>query len=515
MTAATFRGAVGTTNLGNAQAPVTVPTDGTGPAVGDWMVACINFVNTGTSVTPPSGWTTLLTSQAIGSRYMAVFGKRRASGDPATYTFTLGGGAAAHSGIAYGPGGTLDPSTWQVGAFLKAATSSATQTTPGVTTAAANAYALSVQGEATSATEVDSEVVVAAPFVKRLWTLQGGSTPINSVLFADRIMGAAGATGDAVSTWKNGTGNRGSVMVVIPELVDAPAPVTHYAVRTGKADGTTAPAIAQVWTGTKLVEVSKIEYVRPGKTVSQLAAATSAKPFYVAHRLGSIDYAEGSARGATMSAILGIDALEAPVARTSDGVYFILHDSTLNRTTPSLGSTPYYPNEHTWAEISALRVSVGNAAGYGPQPYYRLDEFLATYASSHTLFIDPKLIGGAYFPELMAILKAVPDYRERIMGKYYVTGTAVADLFRNAGCKTWGYGYDDDLDNGTIARLASRWDYIGLPYGSDDDHWMRLRAIGNPIIGHIAPTKANADQATSRGAVGVMVSGVRSVLAGS
>jgi hypothetical protein len=509
---ATYRGAVGQTNTGGSSVPVTVPTDSTGPAVGDWMVACVNWVNSATSITAPSGWATLVTPQALGSRYMAVFGKRRASGDAASYTWTMNATAAAVTSLAYGAGGTVDPSTWQIGTYSKGATA-VTQTTPGVTTTAANGYALSVQAEATSATELDSEVTVASPFTKRLWTIQTGSSPVNSILFADQLLGSAGATGDAVSTWKNSTGNRGSVMVVIPELVDAtPAPV-HYSVRLAKADGSMFPAIAQVWTGTKLTDVSKIEYVRPGKSVTQLAQATSAKPFYVAHRLGSIDYAEASALAATRSSILGVDALEFPIARTSDGVYFGLHDSTLDRTSPSVTPTSWKPGEHTWAEVQQYQIQVGNAAGYGPQPYWRLDELLAKFAQWTTIFVDPKLIGGAYFPELMSILTAVPNYQDHIMGKYYCTATNVADLFRQNGMKTWGYGYDADLDNGTLASVANRWDYLGLTYNSDDDHWTRLRAIGKPIIGHIAPNLAAAQQATSRGAVGVMVSGVRATLA--
>jgi hypothetical protein len=508
---ATVRGVLGTTNLGNAAAPVSVPTDSTAPVVGDWMVAAVNAVNSGTSITAPSGWTTLLATTAMGSRLLAVFGKRRASGDPTTYAFTLGGSAAAQSAIVYGPGGT-DVSTWQVGAFSKAASSSLTQTTTGVTTTAANALALSIQGEATVATEVDSDVTVASPFTKLLWTLQTGSSPVNSILLADRLMGAAGATGDAVSTWKNSTGNRGSIMVVIPEAVDvAPAP-QHYAVRTARADGTLVPAIAQVWDGAKLTEVSKIEFVRPGKTVSELGRATSAKPFYVAHRLGSDDFAECSARGATQSAILGVDALEFPVARTIDGEWFGLHDATMDRTSPGITPSSYKPSEHTWAEVQQYQISVGNKAGFGPQPYWLLKDLLRVYGQSHTLFIDPKVVGGAYFPELMTILTKVPNYREHIMGKYYCTGTAVADIFRQNGMKTWGYSYDSDLDNGTTASTANRWDYLGLTYGSDDDHWQRLMALGKPVIGHIAPTLAAAQQATSRGAVGVMVSGVRAVL---
>src|SRR5690606_20228160 len=109
-------------------------------------------------------------------------------------------------------------------------------------------------------------------------------------------------------------------------------------------------------------------------------------PFYVAHRGGSVDWDEMTLRAYTNSVAWGAKALEVSVARTSDGVYFGLHDEYLDRT--SLGNpsgTTLNPKTLTWAQVQSYDV-------FGREPYMRLEELTELYGDSHILFIDPKYI---------------------------------------------------------------------------------------------------------------------------
>lgn len=516
----TIRGKLGTSNLGNAAIPVNVATDSTAPVAGDWMVVVINTVAGSAVVTAPSGWTQVLPATALGSRYMAVYKKVRASDDPTQYAFSQNASGAVHSLCVWGPGANPDVSKWTNNTYSKGATA-VTQTTPSITTTEANTLVLSLQAEATSATETDSQITVASPFTKDLWTLQTTSSPVNSVLLAHRDMPTAGASGDAVSTWPNSTGNRGSIMMTIPPAADAS--VVRLAAKMADLDNTIKNVGISWWDGSKEIQLSKIETVYPGTKVNQLLTMTD-RPFVMAHRGGSADYQEHSLRGYTQCAIAHADALEFSLARTSDGVYFGLHDDTLNRTTSGLAAS-YKPGEHTWAEISALTQDLGNRGDnrFTTAPYMKLQDLVDAYGASHTIFVDPKVIGGTYFNEMITLLKTFKDYKNTFIGKYYHTGVAVADLFTNQGMATWGYSYTGDVtgtnSDGTAytgvrtAATANRWTMLGLEYSATQDTWTQILNIANgkKVIAHICPTAAAAQQGVSKGARGIQASGINSV----
>lgn len=262
------------------------------------------------------------------------------------------------------------------------------------------------------------------------------------------------------------------------------------------------------WTGSAETEAS-VELVPYGRPVAALGSG-----FVIAHRCGSADWAEHSMRGATESVVRGVSGLEISVARSSDGVFFGLHDDTLNRTTPGLAAN-YKPGEHTWAEISALLCKAGADTTYPAQPYARLVDLLEHYVDSHAIFIDPKVMGGANFPALLDLMDSYPNARDRFVGKYYCTGTAWADQCRARGYTTWGYAYASDLDAGTVTpELAARWDYLGMEWSAAASYWSQILAFGQPVIAHIAPTLAAAQQGMDNGAVGVMASGIRDVMSG-
>jgi hypothetical protein len=511
--AAVKSGHQATTNTGTAAIPVSVPSSG-GPATGDWMVAIIHTTATNAethAVSAPSGagWVQVLAPSLLSSRILTVFAKRRASDDPASWSFTQAKTGTALVEVLWGTGGLADVTAWLKGAFSKGANLT-TQTTPGVSGATAGSLVISIQAEATSATESDV-MTVDSPFVKWFWSLVGGSNPVNSLLVATQAMSADGATGDAVSRgWPNSTGNRGSFMLVIPPAPDAtPTPVAKLDAKMSDGAGNVIPVkLTAIDESGKEIALAKLELVHSGSFVPDLDRMS--RVWWMAHRGGSADYQEHSARGYVQSAIAHADVLEFSVGRTSDGVFFGLHDATLNRTTSGLAAN-YLASEHTWAEISTLVQDISNRNGTAP--YLKLDDFIAQWSPSHSLMFDPKLLSSASRADLLARLQQIPDYRNRVLGKFYTTGTVVADEFHAIGCKAWGYSYTADVENGTTAATAAKWDYLGLEYTASEATWATMLQIagGKKVLGHICPSAAAAQQAVARGARALQVSGVNSV----
>lgn len=503
-------------NAGTSTFTTTALT--TKPAVGDKLLLAMidTLATTGTTITPPGGWATIsaIAHKPMGSRNAEIYTYTytQADSDANTLSWTIvqsANSAATYAVINLKEG--LDLSNMVVGAYSVAAASVTTQTTTGITTSLpAGTLVISAQFEATAATETDAQVTLTTSgWTRNAWA--GGQT--NTILLASKTMSSAGTPGDLVSQWPNATQNRGSIMLAFPPSVAA---VVHLA---GRISDSAQKAVAGIWQyydGTSLKEFSSMQLVRVGRKVSELHANGHIP--VIAHRGGSVDYAEHSLRGYTQCAIEGVDALEFSIAITSDKKRFGLHDSTINRTTPSAPAS-YDPKDHTWAEVQAYLCSVGDGAGFGPQPYMLLDDLVAAYGKTHTLVLDPKVIGSTNLPDFYAYVKTIPDYQERVVLKYFHTGTGIADAARAMGVKSWGYAYAGDIDGtsgGTqLSATAAKWDYIGQDYGASQDIWNQTLAIAGskPVWAHICPSTTAASTGLSKGATGLMVSGVRSVMA--
>lgn len=279
---------------------------------------------------------------------------------------------------------------------------------------------------------------------------------------------------------------------------------------------TLTDTILKYFDGTTTYDLSRIIPILPGRKVSRFFEGMAV----IAHRCGSVNYMEHTLRGATQSAAQGVTGLEISLGITSDGVFIGLHDQYLDRTTPGVPSANYNPQLHTWAEIQALQQTapVGNNAtwGAGPYPYYRLENFLDAYARSHTIFIDPKYIPTANRPALYALLNSYPNPKDTFVLKYYHTGTAIADEATAQGYKSWGYGYQADVDGtaGTtqMSTTQAKWTWLGMDYNANAAAWATVKSYNKPVIGHIAPTAAAATTLINYGAAGIMASGVDQVM---
>lgn len=271
-----------------------------------------------------------------------------------------------------------------------------------------------------------------------------------------------------------------------------------------------------LWDGTKCMKVATPSYLNPDKSfspVTQVKAVpygyrsisrtlASHTMFYSAHRGGSADWPEMTLYAYTQSVLAGVGILEVSLARTSDGVWFGLHDQTLFRTSGVLLD----PKTMTWAEVQQFSVTPPEGSLPQPsRPYMRLEQLMEAYGNTHTLMFDPKY-ALSYTGNLLTTLlsKVSPD---RLMGKYYFDNITFANACKGAGIKTWGYAYEKDIAE-VVKPQYSVWDTYGMDFAASQSAWTAILALGKPVIGHICATREDMSMAITKGASGLQVSGV-------
>ena len=241
---------------------------------------------------------------------------------------------------------------------------------------------------------------------------------------------------------------------------------------------------------------------------------TTRPGFTVAHRGGSLDWPEMSMEGYRNSVALGVNALEISLARTSDGVWFGLHDETLDRTS---GTSGFRASDHTWSEVQQYTITA--AETHDPtqprQPYLRFEELTDAYGRTHTIFVDPKVVPVEHFGELFDLMGRVKHPTATFVAKGYCTARAWPVDARARGYRTWGYYYGSEVaaDRTLFASTQERWSWLGLDYTAGAEQWRSFAASGKPVLAHIVPSRAAATRSRREGALGLVVSGVREVLA--
>lgn len=255
---------------------------------------------------------------------------------------------------------------------------------------------------------------------------------------------------------------------------------------------------ARVWVHEAPQDVPAQMRVMPSGYPS-IDAMVSQRGFLVAHRGGSASWPEMSMRAYTNSVAHGAGALEVSTHRTSDGVWVLAHDQNLKRVDPSAPATPI--SQMTWAEVQRYRTS--------GERILRVEEYLEVYGSSHVTVLDPKYSAGQW-ADLAKLLPA--DAKGRVIWKSAGDATWLAAQWKAAGWRCWGYAYAQHADDGSLAKWAASWDYLGFPWDAAPAQWSKALSLGKPVWAHICPSKAACDQGISRGAAGCMVSGVADVL---
>jgi hypothetical protein len=274
-----------------------------------------------------------------------------------------------------------------------------------------------------------------------------------------------------------------------------------------------------------LVPVERFWQVQRGRPISKWFEGGHVP--IMAHRGGSANFAEHSARGYTECAILGVDIMEFSVGFTSDGKMFGLHDDTGNRTTPELPANTK-PGDLTlaqWLALTQVRPTNGDKR-FGRQPYIELKTALDAYLGDFSFMIDCKYGGVAGLNQILDLCDTYPNARDFVTVKYFHTATQLADLARSRGYKSWGYAYFVDVDGTNSVQLSAtqaKWDFLGMEYGdakadgSPSDRsvaaWNIVKSYGKPVFAHIIPSAAVANRALVLGADALQVGNVIDVMA--
>jgi hypothetical protein len=317
----------------------------------------------------------------------------------------------------------------------------------------------------------------------------------------------ATAPGAKALTW-TGVQSQTSGAAIIIRALGEPDPNPGVAIQYTSAPDTLSAANLYYTSSTDtLATPAEVRPFPNGYATVTNMLATS--PFYIAHRGGSINWPEMSLHAYTQAGFWGVGAFEVSLARTSDGVWFGLHDDTLDRTS---GTTGFVASAHTWSEVQAYQITAAGTTNPGQptRPYMRWEELMDAYYDSHVFLVDPKAAVG-FASEILDKMDAMPgDSTEKFIAKYYGVSSSWVNAATARGYKSWGYFYQTDAAN--FAAYQGRWDILGMDYNADNATWNTILSYGKPVIGHIVPNSTAATTALGYGASGLMVSGVEQVV---
>ncbi|NQU35988.1 MAG: hypothetical protein HQ526_00145 [Actinobacteria bacterium] len=247
---------------------------------------------------------------------------------------------------------------------------------------------------------------------------------------------------------------------------------------------------------------------RPPATYASVDDMLSQDPFYIAHRGGSAQWPEMSMLAYSNAASWGMGALEVSVARTKDGVYFGLHDKTLDRTSKVTGDVD--PATLTWDELTAQYKNKLNAPTSEGVPYAPVSEIFEAYAQDHVIFVDPKYIGdSAELAELIEEMLAAAAADHWVL-KGYNDNVSLAKLGRDEGIASWGYYYSRNISE--LDTTSENWNMLGLEIDASAEQFATLKALGKPVIAFFITDEQTLAEATRKGAQGMMVSDVPTTL---
>ncbi len=106
-------------------------------------------------------------------------------------------------------------------------------------------------------------------------------------------------------------------------------------------------------------------------------------PLWIAHRGAGKLAPENTLAAFRLGASFGYRAFECDVKLSSDGVPFLLHDSTLERTTPQTGTA----SDRPWAELSRLDAGGWHSRQFAGEPLPSLDA-VARYVQHNGLALN-------------------------------------------------------------------------------------------------------------------------------
>lgn len=413
--------------------------------------------------------------------------------------------AAWFSGIT--TGATLQPGAYAGRSDPGSGATTTTAVAPSITLPRPGTV-LTIAAERTIAAETADQVTAS------------GSAPLTQAYFKhanDQAIAVfageypAGTTGPVTVTYPNThLNNAGAVLLGVVDPL-APDPGSGLGVRLGAQVGT-----LRVGTPSGLKNILGARMIQPKYgTVADMLADDE---FYWAHRGGSAVFPEMSEYAYGQSALLGWPVLEMSLSRTSDGVWFGLHDKHLDRVALGTTGSTLDPTQMTWAQVQQYQI-LGSTASTNPsqppRPFARLETVLDRHPD-HLFVIDPKLqVSLSKSNEVLDIL----DSRggpERFITKWFGPGD-YQDAFISASharnYEIWGFFYQHNIEAGLTQAEVERYTLIGMDYNASQASWDALRVLAGSrrMIGHICPNQAAVDTARSKGATGFQCSGVRAI----
>lgn len=255
-------------------------------------------------------------------------------------------------------------------------------------------------------------------------------------------------------------------------------------------DGTTVP----LWFGGEKTRAGVSIMPYGARSASALKERKSG--IVVGHRgmSGAGDVVEHTMAAYTRAVECGVDALEISCHRTSDGVWFASHDSTLEL----LGGPSTPIKNMTWAQVQAAFVGRPEALPV------TLKDYLATYGATHVTIFDPKT-EMARSDEYLALLA---PYKDRVIIKAFADASWLFAKIRQAGWATWGYAYARNRGQNWYPDFVqgTNLDFLSMEWGASDDVWSPLVATGKPVIAHIPASVAQAAEGARKGAAGCITS---------
>lgn len=255
-------------------------------------------------------------------------------------------------------------------------------------------------------------------------------------------------------------------------------------------DGTTVP----LWFGGEKTRARVSIMPYGARSASALKERKSG--IVVGHRgmSGAGDVVEHTMAAYTRAVECGVDALEISCHRTSDGVWFASHDSTLER----LGGPSTPIKNMTWAQVQAAFV------GWPEALPVTLKDYLATYGATHVTIFDPKT-EMARSDEYLALLA---PYKDRVIIKAFADASWLFAKIRQAGWATWGYAYARNRGQNWYPDFVqgTNLDFLSMEWNASDDVWSPLVATGKPVIAHIPASVAQAAEGARKGAAGCITS---------
>lgn len=493
---------------------LTVPT-----GVATWMCGLIAMgspnstaytITTAGSAGSPTF--TAIDARAAGNMYVRVL---KVTGVKAGDTITITPSAGTSLEIAHFYSDTHDFTAASVQAAVRGSSVS-TCTTGSITPASAQVVeVVSLERTTATPTTVSSVTSSGSETVSQIAYNEATGNPAVSVYFGEFTASAASSR-TATVTYSGGSGN-GYAAAILTSGITAPNPGVPLDYTSATDTISTGAAFYTSATDTLStpLEMRSVPFGY-ADVATMLASAGTSTPIYFAHRGGSVDWAEMSMRAYTQAVYWGCGALEISLARTSDGVWFGLHDQYLDRTSGVTGSVD--PSTMTWSYLQAhYAISAGQPVGETTQPYMRIEDLVAAYGASHILMIDPKY-GLTNLTDLLDLLDDLYGdlsltTGDRVMLKSYgVSAMTLPTAASGRSIKTWGYFYPADSAN--YATYVGRWDTLGFDYTGTSGDWSTFMTAASttPVFGHICPNAAAVTTGTSRGAVGAVVSGVKAAV---